>query len=58
MSDRRKQGSTPPSRPEPPWIPAAVLGWSMSALAAGAMTLGASIAISKAITGKAITGKD
>ena len=52
MSDRRKQGSTPPSRPEPPWIPAAMLGLSMSAWAVGAMTLGASLAISKAITGK------
>lgn len=52
MTDRRKQGSTPPSRPEPPWIPAAMIGLGLSGLAASAITLGASLAIGKAITGK------
>ena len=52
MRNRYKEGSTPPSRPSPPSIPAAMIGISLSGWAVSAMTLGASLAIGKAITGK------
>ena len=50
MIARSKQSKGPPPRPEPPWIPAAMLGLSINALAAGVIAFSVGMALGKAIT--------
>ncbi len=52
MLARLKQSATAnsgPGRPEPAWIPAAMIGVGINMLAAGVIALSVGIAISKAI---------
>jgi hypothetical protein len=45
---RRKQQAGP-ARPEPPWIPAAMLGIAINTLAASVIAVSAGMAISKSV---------
>ncbi len=50
MVTRSKQSPKGPSKPpEPPWLQAAMISITISTLAAGAIALGAGLAIGKAI---------
>jgi len=46
---RSKQPMGPP-RPEPPWIPAAMLGLTINTMAAGVIALSIGLALGAAIT--------
>ena len=47
MMQRRKE-SAAPGRPQAPWLAGAMIGLTVSALAAGAMMLGAGLAMGQA----------
>jgi len=50
MLTRSKQAPNFPAKPpEPPWLQAAMIGISLSTMAAGAIALGSGLAISQAI---------
>jgi hypothetical protein len=49
MMRRSKEGG-PPQRPETPWWAAAMLGLTISAMAGGAIMLGAGLAIGQSVT--------
>ena len=49
---RRSKEAGDPRRPEPPWLAGAAIGIAISTLAAGAMLLGAGLAIAQAPTSR------
>ena len=48
MMRRSKEAGGAPSRPEIPWLAAAMIGMTITTMAAGAMMLGAGIALGQA----------
>jgi hypothetical protein len=48
MMRRSKEAAGPPSRPEIPWLAAAMIGMTITTLAAGAMMLGVGMALGQA----------
>ena len=48
MMRRSKETGGPPNRPEPSWLAGAMIGMTISTLAAGAMMLGVGMALGQA----------